>query len=261
MKRLFLFLMFLVAFNANAALPKVWGTEVLKSADLNADFAYVDAKTTTGDIAYSFATSKSGWVMADAKTIGDGSSGASERANSDCSALFTLLWTNCADTYCPVLGGRGATAAADWAAHKVITLPDGRGRTLAGQDNMGGSAAGRITAALSNLDGTILANSGGSETVDISHVHSSPIHRHTGPIHTHPFSGTTTVAGGTTYLSPSGTTYSYVAYNHVHNYRGTTGEAGGGVTGESAPANTGIGGSTTQTIVQPTIIANMFIKL
>jgi hypothetical protein len=43
-------------------------------------------------------------------------------------ALFLHLWTNYGNTECPVSGGRGASAAADWAANKDIKLPDYRGR-------------------------------------------------------------------------------------------------------------------------------------
>lgn len=43
----------------------------------------------------------------------------------------------------------------------TFTLPDLRGRTLFGRDDMGGSAAGRMTVANSGLDGTILGNAGG----------------------------------------------------------------------------------------------------
>lgn len=42
-------------------------------------------------------------------------------------------------------------------------LPDCRGRMTAGQDNMGGTPANRITAAGGNFDGTVLGNSGGSQ--------------------------------------------------------------------------------------------------
>lgn len=42
-------------------------------------------------------------------------------------------------------------------------IPDYRGRTTFGQDNMGGSAANRITATV-NFDGTVLGNSGGGQS-------------------------------------------------------------------------------------------------
>jgi microcystin-dependent protein len=43
-----------------------------------------------------------------------------------------------------------------------FVIPDCRGRATYGQDNMGGSAAGRITTG-GNFDGTVLGNSGGSQ--------------------------------------------------------------------------------------------------
>jgi hypothetical protein len=99
---------------------------------------------TTGDFKASFTTDAlTGWVRANGRTIGSSTSGATERANSDVQALFLFLWPN---TTLTVSTGRGATAAADWAANKTITLPDGRGRAMAGLDDMGGTAAGRLTA-------------------------------------------------------------------------------------------------------------------
>lgn len=111
---------------------------------------------------YGATTAPTGWVRCNARTIGDASSAATERANADTSSLFTFLWTNYSDTVCPVSSGRGASAAADYAAHKTISLPDMRGRAVAGLDDMGSTAAGRL--------GTILTSSttngatGGTET-------------------------------------------------------------------------------------------------
>lgn len=65
-----------------------------------------------------------GWVRLRGRTIGSAQSGATERANSDCHALFVQLWNACDNTICPVLGGRGANAEADWAANKELTLPN-----------------------------------------------------------------------------------------------------------------------------------------
>lgn len=45
----------------------------------------------------------------------------------------------------------------------TFNVPDLRGRAIFGQDNMGGSAAGRITAAGGNFDGTLLGATGGSQ--------------------------------------------------------------------------------------------------
>src|SRR6185312_3516663 len=88
--------------------------------------------------------SRSGWVRDNGRTIGSPTSGASERANSDCQLLYVFLWTTYSDTICPVNGGRGASAAADWSANKYIGLPDLRGYVPGGLDGMGNSPAGRF---------------------------------------------------------------------------------------------------------------------
>jgi hypothetical protein len=87
---------------------------------------------------------RASWVRANGRTIGSAGSGATERANADTAALFADLWNNYANVVCPVSGGRGASAAADYAASKTIGLPDLRGRAAVGLDDMGNSAANRI---------------------------------------------------------------------------------------------------------------------
>lgn len=92
----------------------------------------------TGAIKAKYGTgSLSGWVRLNGRTIGSATSGATERANADTQALFEYLWG--ADSTLTVSGGRGATAAADWAANKSLTLPDFRSRALAGLGDMGNS--------------------------------------------------------------------------------------------------------------------------
>lgn len=87
----------------------------------------------TGDAKLTWkATADAGWVMANDGTIGNASSGGTTRANADTSALFALLWDNIADAWAPVSGGRGASAAADFAANKTIRLPRTLGRAIAG---------------------------------------------------------------------------------------------------------------------------------
>lgn len=98
-----------------------------------------------------------GWVMMDDGTIGDSGSGGTTRANADCEALFTLLWNNIIDTWCPVSGGRGGSAAADWAAGKTITLPLTLGRALA----VSGAGAGLTARALGENLGDETHNHGG----------------------------------------------------------------------------------------------------
>lgn len=106
----------------------------------------VDSSTVfqTGDVLWlDVAGTRTGWVRDNGRTIGSASSGATERANADTSALFVWLWNNFTNAQCPVSGGRGANGAADFAANKTITLPDKRGYIPGGLDDMGNSAAGR----------------------------------------------------------------------------------------------------------------------
>lgn len=100
----------------------------------------------TGDIKYR-ATGETitGWVKANGLTIGNATSGATGRANADTQNLFVYLWTNCTNAHCPVPGGRGASALADFSANKQITVFDFRGRIPFGLDDMGNTAAGRLT--------------------------------------------------------------------------------------------------------------------
>lgn len=87
---------------------------------------------TTGDVKLTLkTTADTGWVLMNDTTIGNGSSGATGRANADTVALFTLLWDNTANAQCAVSTGRGASAAADYAANKTIALPKALGRALA----------------------------------------------------------------------------------------------------------------------------------
>lgn len=94
----------------------------------------------TGDVKYTLkSTADSGWIMLNDGTIGSGSSGATTRANADTEDLYTLIWNNCPDQWCPAAGGRGANAAADFSADKPIQIPRAVGRTLAGWHTSAGS--------------------------------------------------------------------------------------------------------------------------
>lgn len=118
----------------------------------------------TGDLKIQYAAGPiSGFVRANGRTIGSSTSGATERANLDVQALFSYLWG--ADSNLAVSGGRGASAAADWAANKTIALPDLRGRVIAGLDGMGNSTAGRIGSGAGSfgVNNNTLGAAGGAE--------------------------------------------------------------------------------------------------
>ncbi len=126
-------------------------TTAMVQAAIAAAIAALPSTYSTGDVKPTFKTAAdTGWVMMDDGTIGDASSGASTRANADTSALFTLLWNNISNTYCAVSGGvRGASAAADFAAHKTIALPKALGRALA----IAGAGSGLTSRALGLING------------------------------------------------------------------------------------------------------------
>lgn len=123
-------------------------------------------------------TLESGFLWCDGRTIGNASSGATARANADTQELFVHLWTNFADAQAAVSGGRGVSAIADFNANKTIALPDVRGRVLAGKDNMGGSAANRLTSGASGVAGNTIGAVGGAETHTLSTAQ-LPSHDHT----------------------------------------------------------------------------------
>ncbi len=125
----------------------------------------VDATTIyqTGDLKPRYGTgAHTGWVRCNRRTIGSAASGATERANADTEALFVHLYN--ANTSLTVSTGRGASAAADYAANKTIELPDLRGRTIAGLDDMGNTAASRLTSTSFGVATTDLGVAGGAET-------------------------------------------------------------------------------------------------
>jgi microcystin-dependent protein len=76
----------------------------------------------------------------------------------------------------------------------TFNMPDLRGRVTAGEDDMGGSSANRLTAATDSLNGDTLGATGGVETQAIAEAE-LPSHTHgagsyAGATHTHSFSAT-----------------------------------------------------------------------
>ena len=125
------------------------------------------APWSTGDVKLTIKTAAdTGWIMCDDGTIGDASSGATTRANADTSALFTLLWNNVSDTYAAVSGGRGASASADFAAHKTIALTKMLGRALA----LSGSGSGLTARSLGQTTGEETHTDSANEMPAHSHV-------------------------------------------------------------------------------------------
>lgn len=188
----------------------------------------------------------SGFVRCNGRTIGNAASGATERANADTVDLFTFKYNNMSNTQAPVSGGRGASAAADYAANKTITLLDLRGGSLFGLDDMGGSAASRFTlATFTNGNATTAGSIVGSNshvlvTAELpAHLHSVSITSAVGSAHSHTFS-VTSAAGS------------------AHSHTGTT-DAGGTHQHFIANADTGAPGSalsSTNTLIITSTVGN-----
>lgn len=171
----------------------------------------------TGDVIWAYRTaSRTNFVRCNGRTIGSALSGATERANADCQALFEHLWT--VDAALAVSGGRGGTANADWLLNKAISVPDLRGRTLVGLDDMGSSAAGRLNGGTFVAgSATVLGSALGTATETLTLLQ-IPGHSHTGTTSSylgHSHTGTTAGAGA---FTPSGT----LATAGLHNHGSTT---------------------------------------
>lgn len=134
----------------------------------------------TGDVIWRpTAGTKTGFVRLNGRTIGNPASGALERANNDTLNLFTYLWNGLTNTEAPVSGGRGASASADFAANKTLTLPSGRLASLMGLADMGNSTVAIDPAATVPGAGIVPGSSIGAQVHTVT-LAQSPVHDHDG---------------------------------------------------------------------------------
>lgn len=240
------------------------GTGANNAASARTNLGIVDVVIPVGTVLdYVGATAPALWLLLRGATIGNVGSGATH-VNAGYLALFTIIWNSMANAQAPVSGGRGASAAADFAANKTITMPDARGRVIAGKDNMGGVSANRLT---SPIDGDTLGAAGGAENVVLSTANLA--------VHAHSFgtlAGTTNSTGAHTHSLSDGTvigrdlgagTGSSAFATGNRDMQGTVTALSGGTHSHTVDINTGstasTGSATAHDNVQPTLILSKII--
>lgn len=170
---------------------------------------------------YAGASEPTGWLFCRGQTI----------SRTTYAALFAAIGT----TYG---AGDGST---------TFALPDLRGRVVAGQDDMGGTSANRLTGLSGGVDGDVLGAAGGAETHTLTEAQLAA-HRHF-----------VAAAVSTSVGSPTLSNTQQVAQtnntggNGTYNLQGTSTDA---TVGRSS--STGNGDAHNN--VQPTIILNYIIK-
>jgi hypothetical protein len=198
--------------------PTIDGDADTWGAELNATLDGIDTtvKSVSNTAAYAaptgavmdflMAAPPTGWLALNGDTIGDATSGATS-ANAANAALFAVLWA-LSNTASPILDSagsastRGASATADFAAHKRLTLPNMSGRFR----RMTGGSAGNL----------------GEQQADALKTHT----------HTFQVAQGGTFAGSGDVTSLQGTTTPAGG-----NYNGTTGNPSTGTSTETRPIN------------------------
>ena len=186
--------------------------------DLTAHLAGIDMILPAGMLMpYAGSTEPTGWVFCYGQTV-----------NSVSNTAYARLWTAIGTTY----GGASASS---------FILPDLRGRAVFGKDNMGGTAASRVTSGVSVITGTTLGAVGGSEALH-THTHTQNSHTHGPGSETHFVTNQGALSGTTAGASE------WQGYNRATTTAATT----------ATNQNTGTGSSQN---MPPTIITNYLIKL
>jgi microcystin-dependent protein len=194
----------------------------------------------TGSVtSFAGSSAPSGWLLCDGRSTGI--------SRTTYANLFAVIGT----TYG---SGDGST---------TFNLPDLRGRVVGGKDDMGGTAASRITNAVSGITATTLGATGGNQNL---HQHSHPntasfsgSGANTGTVssdHSHYYNEPYNTSG----MGPAGS-YGYFFYSRGANTGGISANHTHGFTpsGTVTVSNANQGSGASQN-VQPTIILNYIIK-
>jgi microcystin-dependent protein len=188
--------------NASTCVPEGW--HWYNGSSSAWERVITGSETPTGSVsAYAGSSSPDGWLLCDGSAI--------SRTTYD--TLYGIIGT----TY-------GTTDSTDF------KVPDMRGRVVAGQDDMGGTSANRLTnpaTTTGGIDGDVLGGTGGSETHQLT-IAELAAHTHHGE----------------------------------HNIANSTAANGGGYAGQGGnSASSSTGGDDPHNNVQPTLILNYIIKI
>lgn len=162
----------------------------------------------------------------------------------------------------------------------TFNVPDLRGRAVFGKDDMGGTAASRITAGVSGINGASLGAAGGDERLhahshtgtvsvnDPTHTHGQSPHGHgvTDPTHGHTGASAGSVTVGTDSKPPGNSTGAQTGTFAVNN--AATGISIQSATAVNIAAATGISATTTinnsgggaSQNMPPALVANWIVK-
>lgn len=189
--------------------------------------------------------SLSGWLKLVGTTIGSVSSGASQLAAAVALGAYTWTWTNFSNTQCPVIGGRGGSALADFNANKPITVLDMRGYGIIGMD-IGGTT--RLNGVPATSGNSTTAGSLLGENLHPLITGELAAHGHgiTDPSHSHTMAAVVNISTGSSFV------------------QGAVPGAGAGT--NTSSSTTGIvvnnaGSGTAHNNVQNSIIGTFYLKL
>lgn len=160
-------------------------------------------------VAYAGSSAPAGWLLADGSAV----------SRTTYASLFSAISTTFG------VGDGSST----------FNLPDLRGRVPAGKDNMGGSAASRLTTAGGLSANNTLGATGGAETHTLTTAEM--------PAHSHP---------GSTVTVPNPANPAYTAAGGA--------DAAGSATASASVTVASQGGGAAHSIVQPTLVINYIIK-
>lgn len=200
-----------------------------------------------------------GWIIANGTTIGNVGSAATQRANADCAFAYAYFWNKFSNTQCPVTGGRGANAAADFAAGKPIATLNMQGTGIIGVDGMGGTPTGLLNGVPVVSGGATIPGSVLGENLHALIVAELAAHNHgvTDPTHKH---NLISAAFG------ANNSLGYISTTSLGTNVGGGGAFGGFDTFSIANAATGIsinsnGSGTAHNNVQRSMLVYWFMKL